>query len=369
MRQPVDLFIVGGGPAGLAAAIAARQKGFDVTVADGSAPPIDKTCGEGMTPESVAALRALGVNFASGEGFRFRGIRFVQNGVSVCADFPEGFGAGCRRPLLHEKLIARAEECGVRLLWKTPVTGMDLDGVFAGGKKIAARWIVGADGRGSRVRKWSGLETARSSTRRFASRRQYRMRPWSEFMEIYWGEKTQAYVTPVGSEEVCVVLIAASPAETSFAAALAKMPELRKRLHGAELCSRERGAITISKSLRNVQRGNVALVGDASGSVDAITGEGLRLGFRQAFALADAMESGELRSYQRIHRELARRPLLMARLMVLLGNHGSLRKRVLESFAQNPQLFTKFLAFHVGEGTPAELLSTGAALGWQLLAA
>ena len=368
MRHQVDVFVIGGGPAGLAAAIAASQKGLSVIVADGCAPPVDKTCGEGITPESVAALRELGISLAHGEGFRFRGIRFLQNGASVSADFPVGFGIGCRRPLLHEKLIARAEKSGAHLLWKTPVTGMDAEGVFAGGKKIAARWIVGADGRGSRVRRWSGLEAARNNSQRFASRRHYRIRPWSEFMEIYWGEKSQAYITPVSSEEVCVVLIAKNPAEVSFAAALATLPELRERLAGAELCSRERGAVTISKALKNVQCGNVALVGDASGSVDAITGEGLRLGFHQAFAVADSMQSGELLSYQRIHRKLARRPMLVARLMLLLGNHSGLRKRVFESFSRNPMLFAKLLAFHVGEGTPEELLSTSAALGWQLLA-
>jgi len=368
VRHHVDVVVIGGGPAGLAAAIAARQKGFSVIVADGCAPPVDKTCGEGMTPESVAALRELGVTLAHGEGFRFRGIRFLQNDVSIGAEFPVGFGAGFRRPLLHAKLIARAEQSGAQLLWNTPVTAMDSEGVFAGGSKISARWIVGADGRGSRVRKWSGLEKARNTSQRFATRRHYRIRPWSDFMEIYWGEKKQAYVTPVGREEVCVVLIAENPAETSFASALSNMPELRERLAGAELCSRERGAVTISQSLQNVQRGNVALLGDASGSVDAITGEGLRLGFHQAFALADAMESGELNSYQRAHRKLARRPMFIARLMLLLGNHSGLRKRVFESFSRNPQLFAKLLAFHVGEGTPEELLSTSAALGWQLLA-
>jgi len=42
---------------------------------------------------------------------------------------------------------------------------------------------------------------------------------------------------------------------------------------------------------------------------------------------------------------------------------------VVESFARKPELFRKFLAFHVGMGHPAALLSTGAALGWRLLAA
>jgi len=43
-----------------------------------------------------------------------------------------------------------------------------------------------------------------------------------------------------------------------------------------------------------VYRGNVVLAGDASGSVGAITGEGLRLSFPRASALADALETGEL---------------------------------------------------------------------------
>jgi hypothetical protein len=59
----------------------------------------------------------------------------------------------------------------------------------------------------------------------------------------------------------------------------------------------------------------------------------------------------------------------MAGLLTLLGRHRVLRTRVLHSFARKPELYGKFLAFHVGKGTPAEMLSTGAALGWQLLAA
>jgi len=62
--------------------------------------------------------------------------------------------------------------------------------------------------------------------------------------------------------------------------------------------SRERGAITQMHSLRAVHSGNVALVGGASGGVDAITGEGLRLAFQQAIALAEPMEHQDLPSYE-----------------------------------------------------------------------
>jgi flavin-dependent dehydrogenase len=368
-KPATDVFVVGGGPAGLAAAIAARQKGMSVTVADGAVPPIDKTCGEGMMPETLASLRSLGISMEQGDGFPFDGICLVQEGARASARFPDGQGLGLARPVLHEKLIARAEKCGVQLLWKTPVTGMDSKGVSAGGRTFRAQWIVGADGLASRVRRWGGLEPARSSTLRFANRRHYRLPPWSNFMEIHWGQRVQAYVTPVAQDEVSVVIIGERSKNAEFAHALNSLPELQRRLQGAEINGRERGAVTSSRALKDVQRGNVALLGDASGSVDAITGEGLRLGFRQAFALADAMDVGTLETYQQVHRALERRPLLMAGLMVLLGKHAILRTRVIKSFATKPDLFARLLMFHVGAGTPAELLSTGAALGWQLLAA
>ena len=68
------------------------------------------------------------------------------------------------------------------------------------------------------------------------------------------------------------------------------------------MISTERGAVTSSRKFNAVYRGRVALVGDASGSVDAITGEGLCLAFRQASTLAEAIEYGDMAKYQQKHR-------------------------------------------------------------------
>src|SRR5208283_4978918 len=92
--NPVDVFVAGGGPAGLAAAIAARHHGLSVVVADGAVPPIDKTCGEGLMPDGVEALRTLGVAIPEGEAYPIRGIRFVSNGVKAEAQFPHGTAFG-----------------------------------------------------------------------------------------------------------------------------------------------------------------------------------------------------------------------------------------------------------------------------------
>jgi len=367
-RKSTDVFVIGGGPAGLATAIAARQKGLQVVVADGDGPSIEKPCGEGMMPETLVALRKLGVEIKPEEGRRFRGICFVQEGARVFADFPQGHGIGLRRRLLHERLVARAEKVGVELLWKTPVIGIDAESVQLSNEKVYARWIVGTDGSGSRVRRWSGLDATRHFKQRYARRRHYRVKPWSDYVEIYWGPHAQAYVTPIASDEICVVTMSEQATDTSFAKALDELPELKRQLVGADLTSRERGAVISMQALHNVKRGNIALVGDASGSVDAITGEGLRLAFQQAFALADSIAGNDLKQYQRVHRDLAKRPLLMGNLLLLLGRNPRIRARVLRALQKNPDLFARLLATHVGQRSSADLISAGAALGWQILA-
>lgn len=368
MGRDTDVFVVGGGPAGLAAAIAARLKGFRVIVADGAKPPITKACGEGLLPDALAALTELGVELREKDGRALRGIRFEDDRSSVNARFPEGPGLGVRREVLHQRMMERARDCGVSLLWSTPVTGVTEDGVVTGGNKIRARWVIGADGSGSRVRRWSGLESFGVRRSRFAFRVHYRLEPWSDFTEIHWAEQAQAYVTPVGPQEICIVLISKKQ-DLRYDDCLLRFPKLADRLKGAARASAERGAVTGMAKLKRVYRGNVGLIGDASGSVDAITAEGLSLSFRQASALADALEAGELRRYQEVHQRLSRRPWQVGNLLLLLAHQTGLRKRTMRSLEAAPQLFERILAYQMGETRPLELATAGAIFGWRFLAA
>lgn len=367
MGQRTDVFVIGGGPAGLAAAIAARQRGFEVTVADGAEPPIDKACGEGLMPETLFALRDLGVTVDPAEGLAFRGVRFVGKREQVDASFPFGMGIGLRRQVLHQKMIEQAQRLGVRLLWRTTVTGLCPEGAIADGKTIAARWVVGADGIRSRVRRWSGLEAHALARPRYAFRRHYHVAPWTDCVEIHWGRNAQSYVTPVGRQDLCVVLISRNPAVRSASIA-AEFPELAEHLAHAE-AGPETGAVTLTCSFDRVYRDRVALIGDASGSVDAITGEGLCLSFHQATALADAFESGDLSRYQAAHRRLARRPSLMGRLLLLLDHQPKLRQRSLRILEAHPELFARLLAVHVGATSRGHLAATGALLSWHFVTA
>jgi flavin-dependent dehydrogenase len=368
MGQDTDVFIVGGGPAGLAAAIAARERGFRVIVADGAKPPITKACGEGLLPDAVAALDKLGVELREMDGYALRGIRFEDERSSVSARFPDGHGLGVRRELLHQRMLERARDCGVSLMWNTPVTGLAEGGVVAAGNIIQARWVIGADGSRSRMRRWSGLESSVPQRSRFAFRLHYRAEPWRDFTEIHWGEEAQAYVTPVGAHEICLVLISNKP-NARFDETLRRFPKLLRRLKGALQTSSERGAVTSMFQLKGVCRGNVALIGDASGSVDAITGEGLALSFRQATALAEALAGNDLEGYRKAHRRLFRRPQLMGNLLLLLDRRSGLRKRSMRALEAAPQLFERMLGYHLGESRPLQLATAGAVFGWRFLAA
>ena len=186
--QP-DVLVVGGGPAGLAAAIAASLKNLRVTVVDSRKPPINKPCGEGLLPEAVSALRRLGVDLDSSPGFPFDGIRFSDETSTVSAEIPKGRALGLRRTTLHRLLIDRATRIGVSFLWGARVSSLDFHGACVDGSFIPCRWLIGADGQHSSVREFAGLGPWHTIRSRFGFRRHYAIAPWTNFVEVHWGQR------------------------------------------------------------------------------------------------------------------------------------------------------------------------------------
>jgi flavin-dependent dehydrogenase len=355
LKTQMDVFIVGAGPAGLACAIACALKGLIVHVADAIEPPIDKACGEGLLPDALEALAALGLDpihdLNSNEAHPLQGIRFFgDHGAIAEATFSRP-ARGIRRTILHQFLLDRAISLGVHLHWEHSVQQIESTTqrvlVHTNRQTFRTRYLVGADGPRSRVANWASLTRAVLRSRRVGLRQHYAIPPWSNFVEVYWSNDGQAYVTPVSSTQVCVAFVANEKISTP-AEALTNFPALARHLAQAQPIGSPRGSITLGRTLHRVTKDNIALIGDASGSVDAITGEGLALTFRQAAALASALNVDDLAAYQQAHRRIQRLPTIMSRALLIMARHPNLRDRTIALFERHPSLFRHLLQIHIG---------------------
>ena len=274
--KDADVVIAGGGPVGLAAAIEARLAGLSVVIIEPRDDTIDKACGEGLMPGAVPLLARLGVD---PDGMPLRGVSYNNGHRRADHLFRTGIGRGVRRTTLHDALAKRAAELGAeRAVGRVETFAQDADGVTVNG--IRAGWLFGADGLHSTVRRVAGLERTVRGRKRFGLRQHFFVEPWTDLIEIHWARHAEVYVTPTAPDIVGISILGAP--RTDFAVTIAGIPVLAQRLRGAEVASTLRGAGPFRQRASRPSSGRVLLVGDASGYVDAITGEGLRLGFDQA---------------------------------------------------------------------------------------
>jgi flavin-dependent dehydrogenase len=366
--QP-DVLIVGAGPAGLAAAIASANKGLHVEVVDAMQPPIDKACGEGLMPDAMRSLAALGFNLNQDlrktESHLLRGLRFLNEQPASTSEaiFPASPGRGIRRTALHQLLLDRALALGVRFHWENSVQSTEPTPtghlLRTNRQTLHTRYLIGADGHKSRIAAWAGLTEATIHSRRIGLRQHYAIAPWTNFVEVYWSDHGQAYVTPTSSSEVCVAFISNKKFPT-VDQALTYFPALQRQLASATRSGAPRGSITLGRTLRRVTTNNIALIGDASGSVDAITGSGLGLCFHQAIALARSLHIDNLGAYQCAHPRIQRPSRIMSRSLLLMDRFPHLRALTLSAFQRHPLLLEYLLHLHIGHRPcPFAVLTNG----------
>ena len=334
----VDVLVVGGGPVGLATAIEARLLGLTVTIVEprhgsGGGGAIDKACGEGLMPGALPALARLGVD---PPGFALRGVSYRAAGYRVDHRFAMGEGRGVRRTALHDALAERARSLGVVVVGgKVDALEQDSQSVTAGG--IRARYLVAADGLHSTVRRLTGLERPVAARgKRYGVRRHFHVEPKTDLIEVYWTPTVEAYVTPVGDGVVGIAMLGRQGLD--FEAALAGIPALASLIKGAEPASALRGAGPFRQSTTRRSLGRVLLVGDASGYVDAITGEGIRVGLAQAEAAIASVSRDDPHSYERAWMRRTRDFRVLTAGLVAAAN-SPLRSAIVPAAVALPRLF------------------------------
>lgn len=334
--RDVDIAIVGGGPAGLAAGIEARLAGFDVRLFEPEEPPIDKACGEGLMPAALDELGRLGVEMP--EGYPLRGVRYrhVDTSAEASGDFTGGYGRGVRRLELHRSLWSRARELGVEFV-PSRVDEVEQDPKWVRVDDTRARYLIGADGLHSQIRRQLPFDVEVREPRRWGVRRHFRREPPSSYVEVHWAPDGEAYVTPVGPETVGVALL--SEQGGRFDDLVSAFPRLERWLAGAETLSEDRGAGPFHQSVSSPVDGRTLLVGDAAGYVDALTGEGVALALRSSRAAVGAIASGRPSAYRAEWTRLSRAYRWTTQGLIGLTRSASVHRPLIELLDRVPGLF------------------------------
>lgn len=335
----VDVLVVGGGPIGLATAIEARLAGLSATVVDRRSGAIDKACGEGLMPGALAAARRLGID---PPGRPLRGIRYLDGERMLEHRFSGVEGRGVRRLALHEALSARADELGVTRL-EGRVDDVEFDGDTVRAADVTARHLLACDGLHSTVRRRLGLESPKripEKRRRYGLRRHFAVEPWTDTVEVHFGRRAEAYITPVDDGTVGINLL--GPQGIDFDEELATFPRIMRHLDGAEPVTSLRGAGPLRQETTHRVRGRGALVGDASGYTDAITGEGLRVGMAQARSAIAAITAGDLRRYERAWARDTREFRILTNQLVVLAT-SPLRPLLVPAMLAVPGVFGRIV--------------------------
>jgi menaquinone-9 beta-reductase len=330
----VDVIVIGGGPIGLAAAIEARLAGLSVVVYEPRPAPVDKACGEGLMPGAVLALDRLGIHPS---GRPFAGIRYLDGPLAVEHRFRRGTGLGVRRTELSRAIAQRVGSLGVDVVPERVGTiRSDERGVsLPDGRR--ASWLFACDGLHSAVRRQLHLDRRTRQVARFGLRRHYRIAPWTDLVEVHWTPTGEIYVTPVGERSVGVAVL--GPRGTDYDAVLSHAGVLGDRLTGASVSTELRGAGPLRQPTKDRTHGRVLLVGDAAGYVDALTGEGIRLGLAQARAAVAAVVAGRPADYERDWRRLSRAYRLVTTVLVGAAVRQAVRRRIVPVAVRLPRVY------------------------------
>jgi flavin-dependent dehydrogenase len=308
----------------------------------------------------VKALERFGIadRFDRSTCYPFAGIRFIQEDGSAASARMPSAGMGIRRTVLVEALAQRAEELDAVLRNRCSVLGFKTTAteavVYTTEGNIFARLIVAADGLHSSLRKASGLEATPSTRRRFALRQHYKVRPWTDFVEVYVDSKGEAVVTPVSDESVSINFVweDGDIEQPNISVLAGRFPALLTRLANAPAISSVRGAGPMARAATRRNSDRMVLVGDAAGFVDSISGDGLSIAFNSALILGkhlpEILKRGATRdsmqAYEREARRVYRGYQLVTNGLLSIARHPRARRTIVNSLMRHPWAFSALMS-------------------------
>ncbi|QDV05884.1 Putative oxidoreductase [Planctomycetes bacterium Poly30] len=390
-----DVLIAGAGPGGTHTALRLAKRGYRVAIFDKRTFPRKKPCGEFMSPECLPLLDEIGLKetVLDHGASRVSGMRLHGFGQAARGNYtrigelrlPSGFGVALRREVLDTLTVEAAkahENIDVFEGWSVSgptfdeagrVHGLRLRDPQHGAREFRSRFVIGADGLRSRVAQGMGWSSADPKLDRWAAVARFRGVERQAEAEVHFLDGAYFAAAPIDDGLFTINLVVNRGAIPGGAANLPRFfdehvqaaPVLAQRLAGATL----EGKIEVcgplaTRTTRRTAPG-VALVGDACGFVDPLTGEGLFFAMRGAALLAEAVhmalenpqhEARALRGYERARRREFGPRYAMARLLQKGIRSPRVIESVLRSFSRRPGLTNLIVAWTGDYVQPIDLL-------------
>lgn len=310
MSQSPEVVVVGGGPSGAAAAYWLADAGHSVAIIEKKEYPREKTCGDGLTPRSIYELQQMGFDFDVPALHRINGLRSYGAGSMIEMEWPDhpeypNWGAIIRRADLDEQVARLAEKQGAVIHQRATAAPVIDDGRLAGvevnqngdSEVLNPRVVVVADGAVSRFGRPLGVGRDRKAPYGLALRAYYSSpRADDDMMESLLDLKDKegknvpgyGWTFPLGGETVNigVGLLSTSKRWKGLNTGqlldtyLGNLPDHWEVDEASRLTEPVGGKLSMAFSGGPIVGANWALVGDALGSTNPFTGEGIAYGYQ-----------------------------------------------------------------------------------------
>jgi geranylgeranyl reductase family protein len=328
MGRNCDLLVVGGGPAGAAAAIRGAAAGLSVVVCDKASFPRDKTCGDGLTTTALRLLERLGLDPPTVDGWEPVGEVVLRSPSGRVVELPlpsDGlYAAVAPRATLDAALLDVAARRGAEIrqraaLQSLRTTSAGVEATLApavpqagngatvtgpeaatGGETVTARYVVAADGMYSTVRRLTGVDGPH-------------LGEWHAFRQYFTGVADRrlwvlfepdllpgyAWVFPVAGDRANVGFglprrpgVSVRPMAAQWRDLLERTA-LRELLGDAEPEGHHRAwPIPADLGRAPLSSGRVLFAGDAAGATDPMTGEGIAQALLTGILAVEAIATG-----------------------------------------------------------------------------
>ena len=310
MPESPEVVVVGGGPSGAAASYWLAKAGHSVALIEKKRYPREKTCGDGLTPRAIYELDEMGFDFDVPELHRINGLRSYGAGTKLEMEWPDHplypkWGAIIRRADLDEQVAMLAEKQGVVVHQETTAAPVLENGRLTAVElshngeveRLAPPMVVIADGAVSRFGRPLGVGRDRRAPYGLALRAYYRS-PFADddMMESLLDLKDMdgnnvpgyGWTFPLGGETVNIGVGLLSTSKRWKGLNTGKLldtyidniPDHWEVDEDARLTEPVGGKLSMAFSGGPTVGANWVLVGDALGSTNPFTGEGIAYGYQ-----------------------------------------------------------------------------------------